>query len=248
MLYNRPRPGQELDLIDRADIWSDIVDLINAYKTGRLDPVGYEPDRERLIHLENTSGYDRMAGVLQQIDPFTEPDEATEDLFIESPVGETSDPVWHTAIDNLVVVPSDVLENGVFSYPSLSWAVVVVTDQVDVDDRWVMVDPAEPTKMKTADAGIYRIIGYVGEGEDTEKRAIVDLTQSQTLWRYELTDDSNAPDATDAKLLRLDGTEFSSGSVTEISDPDGLMDDQVAGDKGFCIHAGNKFYAQTAVC
>ena len=76
------------------------------------------------------------------------------------------------------------------------------------------------------------VLGCIGHGSN--------------LWRYKLTQASQAPAVTTAKLVDLAGTDYA--TAVNISDPLSLMDDQVADDTGFCISVGNAFYAIQGPC
>jgi hypothetical protein len=241
MAYQLPKAGQPADFIESAAVWSDIFRLLNEWKAGRLNPVAEQRSRAAGVNVSNASGNDREAGEVLQIDSMEQPDEAIVDAFMSAPVVDAIDPVWHTDIDNLVVVSGGVLDDSIFTWKPRHWTVVKVTVE-EATDRFVMLDPDNLNQMKTADAGIWRIIGLDEENE----LAVVDLNSSQPFWRYELTETSQAPETTEAKLIRVDGTEFT--DEINLSDPLSLMDDQSSGDKGWCIHIGNEFHAIQGPC
>ena len=246
MDYPKPKFGKDpSDLVDSARYHTDLILMLSAYKRGeftRADPVrSVDPT----IWVANDSGDSMDAGTLLQIatmDPAT-----IAELAARSPTFTAITPTWHTAIDNLFVLNQPAVNNQAIPYHLRGWATVLLTDHT-AGDRWVMPDPFDPTKMRTADAGIYKILG-LDEGNNV---ATVDLTQSQTLWRYELTQDSQAPEVTTAKLLRIDGDVYAisneNPAIINLADPDGLMDDQVSGDRGWCHHVGNQFIAIQAEC
>lgn len=66
------------------------------------------------------------------------------------------------------------------------------------------------------------------------------------LWRYALTEDSQAPAATTATLKTLD-TATDAGAIS-LRDPELIVDDQETGDTGYCIEQGGRYYAIQAVC
>lgn len=241
MAYQLPKPGQPADFIESASLWVDVFRMLNEWKSGKFDPNNAAKSRAPVISVQNTTGNEREPGEILQIDTMEQPEEGVLDAFMSAPIVEAIDPVWHTDIDRLVIVTGGVIDEGIFPWEPRNWAVVKVTVE-ETTDRYVMLDPDNINQMKTADAGIWRIIGLDEENET----AIVDLHSSQPMWRYQLTEGSNAPEETAAKLIRVDGTEFSDS--INLSDPLGLMDDQSTDDEGWCIHVGNEFHAIQAPC
>lgn len=244
MGYARPKAGQpRAPLLKSAGFVGDVVDVVNDYK--RSGSSSRDESSERRIWIENGSGSDRTTGEILQISSMTQPSAAISEGFYQSPTMTAIDPVWHTSMDNLFVVHAAVLDGEVIAYHPRRWAMVIVTI-MSASDRWVMPDPTTPHRMKTSTSGVWKILGL----DTTNNRAIVDMTQSQPLWRYEITEDWQTSGTTTAKLLRLDGTEFASS--VEIGEPDPtpghLMSDQVTGDKGYCVQVGNLFIPQQAVC
>lgn len=240
MLYPRPRPGQASD-IKSAALWTDIFELLNQWRSGMLTPQSSGSSKPAAIEIEGTVA--RGANEVLQLDELETGTAATKLARMDAPLITAIEPVWHSALDRLVIVPNGCIAGQVFSLPTLTWA-AVACNVVQTTDRYVMLDPDNTTQMKSADAGIWRILG----SDQANDYAIVDLTQGQPDWQYELTEDSQAPSTTLAKLLRMDGSEFAPGHLINLSDPRSFMDEQLSGEKGFCFLAGNKFYAYQSPC
>ena len=104
-----------------------------------------------------------------------------------------------------------------------------------------MIDPDFPTKLKSADAGIYRLVCDLGENDvGGDNVVIVDTHQSYHNWRFELTEDWASASTTAAgKLLNWDGTTFA--DTVTLSDPDSVARGLPTGSTGYCHHRGNAF-------
>jgi hypothetical protein len=232
-----PKPGQPAaKLVDSASVWGQLLDMLAAYERGEFDHPENSHIRDRHIWITNASGAAREAGEVLQIEAMPQPASGIVESFHQSPAMEATTPVWHSAIDKLFVLTTATPNNQMVAYQPRDWVSVKCTAG-DAGDRYVMIDPANPTRFKTSDAGLYRILEY----DVNHDIAVVDLMHSQPLWRYELKEDSNAPATTNAKLLRLDGVEYA--SQINLSDSEGLTTDDEAGDTGYCLFAGGKFIA-----
>lgn len=245
MFFSVPQPGTDAEgtLLNSA-LWGVLVEMANAYQNNRLAPPAEASSIAGKVIYENDSGSAILAGQLahgQSLTALATSDDEVGWFTNTEPYFEMIDPVWHTGIDNIVPVQRDVPDGQTYDHPPSYFGTVLVT-QVKTTDRYVMIDPANPIEMKTADAGIYRLLGYDGQG-----RAVVDFRDSQPFWRYKLTQASQQPAVTTAKLVRVDGDEYSSTAIN-LSDPLGLMDDQTTDAEGWCIHIGNEFHAIQAPC
>lgn len=240
-MYRRPQPGDPPTLILSAGFQKDLVQLVNLFLAGGLGRTGDRKNPGPQVFVKNTTDSDFMPRQVVQLGAMVEPPSSLVDSYYQSPIVNAALPTWHTSIDNLTVMPSGALAGEIGGYSNRAWGAVNATI-VNASDRYAMIDPSDVTKVKTASGGPWKIIG----SDSTNGVALVDFTKSQMLWRYELTQDSQAPAITTAKLLNIDGTEFAAS--INLSDPDGMMDDQSSGDKGWCMHVGNTFQAQAAYC
>ena len=241
----KPSAGQPIiPFISNAGMWSTLVDMMADYKRGKLTNTSRRVGNPTSII--GRAAEDTDAGVIQQISEIVKPSEtvtntAVLNMLNRKPVFELIDPVWHTAIDNLVVLNKP-LPAGMPAAVNRSRFMPVAITVEDETHRFVMLDPENPTQLKSATSGIYRIYGTYDDST-----AILDTQQAQPLWRYKLTQESRAPSTTTAKLYNLDGVEFSTEPIN-LSDPLSLMNDQVTDDLGFCIHIGNEFHAIQGPC
>ncbi|MEM6499314.1 MAG: hypothetical protein AAF709_21635 [Pseudomonadota bacterium] len=221
----------------RADNWNLLVDRVELSESGF--GVGGLPYSPVVATVTNNTGANVDLGEVLRINGW---DGATgSDPFdYKNNIRFTvADPVWHTAINNAVVAAEPIPNNERGSVVVSGVCVVKCTGAASYSH--VMIDPANVNQMKASDTGIARLL-HKFSGD----YAVVDLRDAQELWRYELTEDSQQPATSTAKLLRLDGTEFAAS--INLSDEDGLMSDQVTGNKGWCTRVGNLFLAQQAVC
>ncbi|MCA9136290.1 MAG: hypothetical protein KDB00_06015 [Planctomycetales bacterium] len=247
MVYAKPRPGTDAaSVLLNSQLIGDLVDMLNAYQSGAFNPPRPRLDVEGRLTLENTTGINIAAGEIQQIKPIAALPTSSGDAefqwtYHENPNCEVIVPVWHTAIDNLIAFQTDVVAGEHYEHTHRYFGTVLATT-VQATDRYVMPDPANPRVMRTADAGIWKILQQDGNG-----RCLVDFRQSQPYWRYKLTEESQAPGVTTAKLVRLDGTEFSATEIN-LSDPLSIGDSDLIDYEGYCIHAGNTFQIAPGPC
>ncbi|OUV20036.1 MAG: hypothetical protein CBC48_21265, partial [bacterium TMED88] len=107
----------------------------------------------------------------------------------------------------------------------------------------VFVDPSTTTEAKTSYSGFARVLSGVTVGSD--EFALACVGDRCDLWRYTLTQDSQAASATTATLKDRRGNTY--GTIN-LLDPLSLMDDQSSGDSGWCIACGNEFEAIQGPC
>lgn len=224
------------DLIQARTI-NRIVDLLPVDEAGF--GVGGLGIPRVTVTVKNGSGANRDIGQAMVISGWEGPDGSDPYSVPGSMAFEVDDPTWHTDIARLVVL-AEAIPDGERGTAVISGVCLAAT--TGTDNQFVMIDPASTNAFKTADAGVARVLHKIS-GEDY---TLICLGHNQPLWRYELNENSLAPSDTTVDLVGLDGTVFS--TAVELSDPLSLMDDQVTGDEGFCIHVGNKFYAIQGPC
>lgn len=246
---SKPSPNQDAaPFLASATMWSLIIDMLTEWRSGKFTQQPQRPGGKKTApRVKRNDTNLRAAMVIQQVDSVEDPALGTSDTELlrqasKNLILKVKDPVWHTAIDNLVIPKSPIRNDVLSTVYSSRYAVLPVSGTAS-GRGYAMIDPTTTTTLKASTSGIYKIVTTLSDANST---SIVDLWQSQPLWKYELTQDSQAPSDTTAKLLMLDNTQFAAS--INLSDPDSLMSDQVSGDKGWCIHCGNKFYAIQAVC
>jgi len=268
-MTHRPVNGQPIsDLSTGATVQSGYLLMLADYQSNQL-----VPPREKLLAdpaVECINTRNRLiefGTVLRVTGPNLPPSgggSPSPDLFRYNPQVLTSDPAWHTAIDNLVPVTENVpSSSAVDKADGGAWHGMAATTAMlrvrlgasPPTDRYLMLDPYGAYSpaggnhvMRTSDAGVWKIIAIDLESSSSDglRSALVDMRIGQPLWRYELTEDSQAPATTKAKLIRLDGDEFA--PEIDLSDPLSLMDDQLEEDVGYCMNVGNAFHAINAPC
>ena len=241
----RPSPGDPIGpVVYNAKTWSKILNILAAWDAGRLGtgPKKRKSGLKSSIAAKAVSDVDR--GSIQVLtmsgDPIAGLSDSMRNIVEKRPVFTAGDPVWHSNIDNAVVMQRSVNADWASTVGSAKY-ITVDLDATDAGKQWAMIDPDDPTTLKAATGGIFKVMkGYAGS------RALLDTQQSQRIWRYELNENSQAPATTDAKLVNLDGTTFATS--INLSDPLSLMDDQTANAVGFCWHIGNEFYAIQGPC
>lgn len=218
-----------------ATKWNRIVDRLEI-TAGGFGGGNFAMNRTEAIGL-NSSGSDRDTGDILAISSYGGPTELRD---VSGAVDFTlGNPTWHTNIHRLVVCAEPIPDGERGVVVVAGFCLVAMTATAASSD-YVMISSTNTSKVTGASAGIAKLYAsFNGYG-------LVNLGDRQPLWRYELTQDSQAPSTTTAKLIDLDGTTFATS--INLTDPDSLMGDQVSGNDGWCIHSGNKFYAIQAVC
>ena len=149
-------------------------------------------------------------------------------------VFETELPAWHDKIERIVVcagpIPAD--EQG---FAGLSGLAVVRVSNSNAEKRFVQVDPQKPEWAKVATGGFAKII----EVFDTDY-VLCAMGEPQNLWKYRVDSEiQEGQTSGTVKLLELDDTDYD--DVT-LKFPDGVGCKLEAGQKGYCIQAGNEFH------
>lgn len=267
-MVHRPVNGQPVsDLNLGASFQSSQIRMLSDYQANQLGPQRHRTGGGLQIECVNTVNRVIEFGTVLRVKGPQVPSGAggsiPGDLFKYNPRVVAGDPVWHTGIDNLIPVTETLAaasalgkaDGGTWQGLDKHVAILKVRVGLSDNDRFLMLDPSggfstsDGNKvMVTSDAGIWKIIALDLQSTSDGGLfiALVDMRISQPLWRYELLEDSFAPETTRAKLLRLDGDVFADEIL--LSDPLSLMDDQLLGDVGYCINTGNEFYAINAPC
>lgn len=218
-------------------MWSDIVDMLSWYRSQKQQPlIG---NYGKCLPLgKNESGGDLVSGQLVYVDSLIQPTADTPPLenMQYSPILNLKAPVWHTKIDHVLILHKPIADDqtNFIALPKLLPALGTI---VDPSHRYVMVDPANPTRLRTATSGIFGLAGTLEVTVGGDNRLIVDTTRSQPLWRYQITSFFSSGTAT-ADLYGLDGVYF--GAIT-LTDAAGLCSYVASDNQGYCIHVGNKF-------
>lgn len=217
-------------------LWSDLIDMLAWYKQQRANESQLGGYGKCLPVGHNTGIYDMLPGEIAYVNGALQPSADTPAIenMKYSPILELETPVWHSKIDKVVLLHKGILTGEVnpCTGPTILPALGTV---VNANDKYVMVDPAFPSKLKTSDAGIFGLIGSLEYGGETA--LIVDTTVNQPLWRYQLTSYFVGGLAT-AELLRLDGAVYGSITLTEAG---GFMFYADSSAAGYCMQVGNKF-------
>lgn len=243
-LPSKPNPNDDAaPFLADSGMWSLIIDMLAEWRSGKLTP---EPQKKAgkqtapILKRIDADLRDRF--VLQQVDSAEDPALAVSDpnlvrLSANSLILKVKDPIWHTAIDNIVIPKSPIRDDVLSTAYGHRYVVMPITPS-DPSYRYAMVDPDDPTKLKAATGGIYKILQTLSDADST---SLLDTEDGQYKWRYELLESSQFPNTTQAQLLNLDDTVFASSMA--LTDRSGITASQTVGDKGYCFHAGNEFFA-----
>lgn len=219
--------------------WNKVIDRLES-RTAGAAAGGFAMSRVECA-IKNTSGNNREIGEVLAIDGWDGPDGANPFEIPVNVVYTCIDPVWHTSISRLVILAEPIPDDG-YGTAVLSGHCMAALSSGTSSDQYVMLDPSNVNKLKGTTGGVGRLLAKLSGGN----YGLVNFRDASNLWRYEMTQASQAPAVTTAKLLDLAGTQFAAS--INLTDPDSLMDDQVIADKGWCTHAGNLFIAQQAPC
>lgn len=241
MVHVKPVTGQKvIDFVADKPLWSDIIDMLDWWHkervesalpggTGKCLPIGWN---------DNAGGM--LPGQIAYVDSTVQP--SVDSIPIENlkqrPIFKLVSPVWHNKIDKVVVLHKSILEYNVANIlgPRILPALGTV---VDPTDKYVMVDPLDPTKLKTSTSGIFGLVGTLEYGGDTV--LIVDTSVNQPVWLF-TTLDAPSGGFCPADLKRGDGIVY--GEVV-ISDPLNTLSGatEESPKTGLCMQVGNFFVA-----
>jgi hypothetical protein len=218
-------------------MWNDITAMVNWWlkndkgtakqigNYGRVIPIAY-----------NTGSSSWASGELAHIKGPLAPGANARPVEHQKyqPIFEIEPPSWHDKLADTFIVHKPIIGDGT-SQILLPDLYPIKGKLVKPTDRYVMMDPIDNWAVRSADAGLFRVVGTIGTGDDTH--LIVDTRVNQPIWRFQLKAGeffSRGNSEKPGYLVRLDGDLYSD-NVT-ISDPN-----KVGGNRGFCIQNGNSF-------
>lgn len=222
----------------RAKDWNRIVDIVSASTIGSSAAIASMS--RNLVPVLNDSGRDYDIGEFFTVSSYSGP--ADTDLYeVPASIEYVCDqPTWHTDIANLLV-SAEPIPDGERGLAVVSGHCLIKVTNTTVGSC-VMPDPATAYQGKVGSSGVASVMARPGDG-----LVIAILGDKQPLWRYKLTQASQAPSVTTAKLYTLGGTEFSTTEFN-LSDPLSVGDTDSVDDEGYCVHAGNEFHIATGPC
>lgn len=243
------KPNQKLT----ADYMNAIVDRLPKDQAGYA--VGGLAMSRSTVQVVNDTGANRDLGDLVVLSAFGGNTDNTFDA-IDSIELAATDPAWHTQISALGVLAEPIPngERGVCVVNGI--CLVKLAGEIETGHTHVFVDADATTQAKSSYSGAAKILCEVEIGGTSESAslsesasgdfyAIVNLGDSQNLWRYTLKENAQSAGLTSADLRDRRGDIW--GTIT-LRDPLGLMSDQKEGDAGWCINCGNEFEAIQAPC
>lgn len=236
-MHPLPVPGADSTVTQKASVWRDIFVMLSQWRKGEFTK---QPKHTRrgTIWIKNNTGRNVTAGEFLQVAAMTQSPDTSLDIGTNyTPILTATQPTWHTAVDNLVISDGPILKDEFFPYQPRPFGIVSCTGAVGSNNRFVSPQPGNTKYGIRASSGLFRVLGY----DSSTGFAIVDLGKSQTLWRYELSENSMVPATTQAKLLTLNNEDMS--AVIHVTDKAGITKFQLAQDQGFCVQIGNEFHA-----
>jgi len=238
--YSAPVAGSKIGpFIRNSKMWRDIIDVTNDARQANRGETGTLVGGWNIqVYGKSTESLER--GQLLHFAPnTTHTYSGFADKFAPRVLLEA--PLWHSKIDHVYPIPSS-FEKAKTSIVTPGHLMLAKCNVVSTDHEFCMIDPSNPSQLKTATAGVFGLVADVGDG-----LAVIDGTRSHYGWRFELTAAlSGAPGTASAKLINWDGTEFAASCT--ITDKDGAFTGMSSGEVGYCMHVGNEFIATQAPC
>lgn len=162
------------------------------------------------------------------------PYEARKNLILS-----VAQPAWHTAISRPCVA-AEPIPNNEYGWVWTSGQAIIRTAN-SADNESIQIDPSVTYHGQASTGGFARMIARL-----SSSYVVASIGDTDKLWRYELTQNSQFPSTTTAKLRSLDGAEFS--SAINLSDPLGIGSADTTGYQGYCVQAGNEFHIAPGPC
>ena len=223
-----------------ADYMNAIVDRLPKDQAGYA--VGGLAMSRSTVQVLNSTGANRDIGELVSLGSFGG---STSSVFdaVDSIELTASAIAWHTSLATVGVLaePIPASERGACIVQGV--CLVKLSAALTAGHTHLFVDPSTTTEAKTSYSGFARVLSGVTIGSD--EFALACVGDRCDLWRYTLTQDSQAASATTATLKDRRGNTY--GSI-DLLDPLSLMSDQSSGDSGWCIACGNEFEAIQGPC
>lgn len=252
MSYTKPTVGQPFSQGLSARLWSDIIDVVRDYKAGKLSNRNSSP----------ISGISKLFANNKHIDGMGVGSVATLEIYgnelvsDSTPVLSMKRPRWHSSIAGAFPITQPALFKDSVVELNPSRFAIVRTDKNysknDIESTnscYAMIDPTQTSRVVLRSSGIWKILGYVGEG-----RVVVDTCCSQPFFTYKLTTEfgySSARGTATAQLFDDQGNHIGpeeDEAEIEVIDRMRLMENQSSGDEGICYLTGNEFHAIQAAC
>jgi len=230
------KPNQKLT----ADYMNAIVDRLPKEQAGHA--VGGLAMSRSTVQVLNSTGADREIGELVSLGSFGGNTDSVFDA-VDSIELTASAITWHTSIATVGVLAEPIPSSERGACVVQGFCLVKLSAALTTGHTHVFVDPSTTTEAKSSYSGFARVLSGVTIGSD--EFALACVGDRCDLWRYTLTQDSQAPSASTATLKDRRGNTF--GTIN-LLDPLSLMDDQSSGDDGWCIACGNEFEAIQGPC
>ncbi len=194
------------------------------------------------VQVLNSTGANRNLGDLVSLSSFGGSGSTVFDA-VDSIELTASLPTWHTSIATVAVLAEPIPDGERGECVVQGFCIVRLSAALTTGHTHVFVDPSTTTEGKTSYSGFARVLSQVTAGGD--EFVLACIGDRCDLWRYTLTQDSQASNATTATLKDRRGNTF--GDI-DLLDPLSLMSDQESGDDGWCINCGNEFEAIQGPC
>ena len=242
---SKPTVGDPIGpVIRNTDLWNVLIDMATAWRAGDFGPGKVQSRKTVTPRGKNTSGNELAAGTVQQLNFAIMDPGSTEDAVLQlhkyTPLFSMTNPQWNADMDNLVILSQPVRDDGTAPIGRNRYVPVKIDRLVFAPrQRYAMIDPAEPTRLLTADSGKFKVLGHFPEpGGGDDVLVIIDTMESQPFWKFVPTTDGSP---VDCDLYDVSDGIFDAAGTYVI--PHTNADDWKAGDDPrWCVNIGNEFY------
>ena len=183
-------------------MWNDIVTLVAQGSLGDRNTKKGQRRSNIEIYGKNTTANPVPRGQMMHFVPSSSAEYGSyEDRL--SPKFDVADPEWPDKIFPVYPFSTSMVDQDKTKVFHIERFMMVKCTVGSSSHSYVMIDPDFPTKLKSADAGIYRLVCDLGENDvGGDNVVIVDTHQSYHNWRFELTEDwASGSDTAAGKLL-----------------------------------------------
>ena len=226
--YGPPSSGQPIiPYVGNIAMWRDIVAMVGWWQkqqgsnavvngSGGITPIAINTAASAFL----AGDLARISGpILQPTNPQPMPQQ------LNTPLIELAEPSWSN-LSNIIIVHKPIPTDR--SAPVVIPNLFAVKGELEKPtDTFAMMNPNNPRRMLSSDAGMFKIVAaLVDRNDPNERYLIVDTRTSQPIWRFAIVGGST-------RLYRLDGDLYANS--ISLSHPNGIVP------QGFCLQTGAGF-------
>ena len=235
--YKKPASGDKLSaLLHTASFQGHLVEVVNAFLDGQLQNRTDGDSIGTTIAAVNNLGRAIEENTLVAVGS-TWNIASAEDVPGQKrrPQVSIEEPDFPLNLSRCVIAKRYVEDGSVLVMPQDCWQVVKVSGGTG---GYAMPNPGDPTTVKLTTSGLWRVLS----NNAAQGLAVVDVRDSQPLWRFQLTQDAEKLEVVSADIHDLNAEVFAADQTVTIKDNTGSYCLK-SGHTGFCIFADGVFYA-----